>query len=632
MTDERANRKMSAILSADVKGYSRLMSVDEEGTVKSLNECREIIASCVHDHRGRVVDSPGDNVLAEFVSTVEAVKCAVKIQEDLKVRNADLSESKKMEFRIGVNLGDVIEEDDRIYGDGVNIAARLEGLAEAGGICISGTAFDQVKGKLSLGYKFVGKQTVKNLPESIRAYKVLIAPEDAGKIIGEDKPKKGRWVQVAAALIIVIAGTIAIWNIYFGPPLIEPASMDKMAFPLPDKPSLVVLPFDNMSGDPKEDYFSDGITEQIITTLSRYPRLFVIARQSSFRYKEKSTKIQKVAEDLGVQYVLKGGVQKSGDKVRITAQLIDAISGSYIWSERYDKSLKDIFDMQDDITSNVMNGIVAELTEGEQARRWTQRVTNLKALEKHYQGQGFFCLHTKENYEKAKPLFEEAIAIDPNFVWPYVYLGYLHNLSGLRGFSEDRAKSFQTAFDLAQKARTIDESNDGVHSLLAMCYSFRGQHDKSLSEAERAVALNPNGSDAYSLLAAALGCLRRWEESVTYAEKSLRLSPFPGAGPLSVLGRAYFMTGRYDESVATFKKSLNVSPNFLDGYVFLAANYISMGREEEANAAVKQVLNISPKFKIKSYAKRLSFLNEADLERVLSALRKAGLPEQSTRG
>jgi adenylate cyclase len=630
MADERANRKMSAILSADVKGYSRLMSADEEGTVKALNVCREIITRSVEDHRGRVVDSPGDNVLAEFISTVEAVNCAVKIQEDFNTRNSELPESSRMEFRIGVNLGDVIEENDRIYGDGVNIAARLEGLAEAGGICISGTAFDQVKGKLSLGYQFIGKQKVKNILDPIRAYKVLMAPQDAGKIIGEDKPNKWRWMMVAAVMLVAIVVAFFISNIYFGPPPIESASVDKMTFPLPDKPSVVVLPFDNLSSDPKEDYFSDGITEQIITTLSRYPRLFVIARQSAFRYKEKPAKIQKVAEDLGVQYVLKGGVQKSGDRVRITAQLIDALSGSYIWSERYDKELKDIFDMQDDITFNVMNGIVAELTEGEQARRWTQRVTNLKALEKHYQAQGFFCLHTKENYEKARPLFEEAIAIDPKFVWPYVYLGILHNISGISGYSKDRAKSFQTAFDLAQKALAIDESHDGVHSLLSMCFSIKRQHDKALAEAEHAVSLNPNSSDAYMFLARASGCLRRWEESVSYGEKSLRLSPFPGAAPFLVLGRAYFMTGRYDESVTILKKALNVSPKHLWSYVFLAANYISMGREQEAGAAVDQVLKISPKFSIESCAKTLSFLNETDVERVISALRKAGLPEQST--
>ncbi|RLA39727.1 MAG: hypothetical protein DRR06_18665 [Gammaproteobacteria bacterium] len=627
--DEQANRKMSAILSADVKGYSRLMSVDEEETVKAINDCREIIAGCVNDHRGRVVDSPGDNVLAEFVSTVEAVKCAVKIQEDIKIRNADLPESRRMEFRIGVNLGDVIEEKGRIYGNGVNIAARLEGLAKAGGICISGTAFDQVKGKLSIGYQFTGKQTVKNIPDPIRVYKLLTAPEDAGKIIGENKPEKWRWAQVAAVMSALIVGTFFISNIYFSPPPINSASVDKMAFPLPDKPSIVVLPFDNMSNDPKEDYFSDGITEQIITTLSRYPRLFVIARQSAFRYKGKPVKIKQVAEDLGVQYVLRGGVQKSGDKVRITAQLIDAISGSYIWSARYDKEIKDLFALQDEISINVMNGMSAVLTEGEQANLWTNKVANLKSLEKHYRAQGFFCLHTKENYEKARPLFEEAIAIDPDFVWPYVYLGYLHNTSGFRGWSKDRAESFQPAFDLVQKALAVDESHDGAHSLLATLYLMRRQYDKALSEAERAVALNPNGSDAYMLLGLILGCSGRWEESVPYGEKSLRLSPFPGAAPFKNLGLVYFMTGRYNEAVTTFKKALNVSPDLLIGHVYLAACYISMGQKDEADSAVKKALKINPKFSIEPYAKQLPFKNEADVNRVLSALRKAGFPDET---
>jgi adenylate cyclase len=628
MTDERANRKMSAILSADVKGYSRLMSVDEEGTVKALNECRVIIARCVNDHRGRVVDSPGDNVLAEFVSTVEAVKCAVKIQEDLKVRNADLPQSSRMEFRIGVNLGDVIEEEDRIYGDGVNIAARLEGLAEAGGICISGTAFDQVKGKLSLGYQFVGKQTVKNIPDPVRAYQVLMAPEDSGKVIGEDKHRKWRWVQTAAVMLVLIAGAFFISNIYFGPPPIESASVDKMAFPLPDKPSIVVLPFDNMSGNPEEDYFSDGLTEQIITTLSRYPRLFVITRQSAFHYKGEPVKIQKVAEELGVRYVLKGGVQKSGEKVRITVQLIDAIAGSYIWSERYDRQLEDIFDLQDEITANVLNGMVAELAEGEQARRWTQRVTNLNALESHYRAQGFFCRHTKEDYDKARPLFEEAIELEPNFVWPYVYLGYSHLSSAARGWSESRDKSLQTAFELSQKALAIDESHDGAHSLLAGYYNVSRQYDKAIIEAERAMALNPNAADAPMIMGSILGNLGRWEESALYAEKSIRLNPFPGAYVYFILGRAYFMTGQYDESIAICKKALKVSPNFLAAHLYLAASYSSLDRNVDAIAAAKEVIRINPKFTIESYAKRLLYKNKADIDREVNALRKAGLPEK----
>ena len=453
-------------------------------------------------------------------------------------------------------------------------------------------------------------------------------PEHAGKVIGEDKPKKWRWAQIAAVIVIVIAGTFAIWNFYFRPPRIEPASVDEMAFPLPDRPSIAVLPFDNMSGDPKQEYFSDGLTEQIITTLARYPRLFVIARQSSFSYKGKPVKVQQVAEELGVQYVLEGSVQKSGDRVRITAQLIDAITGHHIWSERYDRELKDIFDLQDEITIKVMNGMVAELTEGEQARRWTKSgVTNLKALEKHYQAQGIFCRHTKEDYDKARPLFEEAIALEPKFVWPYVYLGYLHVGSAFRGWSEDPAKSIQMSFELAQKALAIDESHDGPHSLLALNYLMKRQYDKALSEAERAVALNPNASDAYNILGATLGILGRWEESLLYAKKSLRLSPFPGAAPFRTLGYAYFMTGQYDESIMAWKKALKVSPNFLDAHILLAACYSSMGRDAEARAAAKKVLDINPKFSIEAKAKRLPFKNEADIERVVAALRKAGLPE-----
>jgi len=630
MKDERANRKMSAILSADVKGYSSLMSTDEEGTVKALNDCREIISNRVREHRGRVVDSPGDYVLAEFVSTVEAVKCAAKIQEDLKVRNAELSEKERMEFRIGVNLGDVIEEDGRIYGDGVNISARIEGLAEAGGICISGTAFDQVKGKLSLGYKFVGKQNVKNIPDPIRAYRVLREPEHAGKVIGEHKLGKWRWIQIAAALLIVITGTLGVWNIYIGPPKIEPASAEKMAFPLPEKPSIAVLPFANVGGDPKDNYLSDGLTGQIINSISRYPRIFVISAQSSLSYKGKSVKIQQVAEELGVQYVLEGGVQTSGDKVRITTQLVDALTGRHVWSERYDGELKDIFDLQDKITIKVLNGMVAELVEGEQVNRWTKSgVTNLKALEIHYEAQGIFCRHTKEDYAKARPMFEEAIKLDPKFVWPYVYLGYLHSGSAKRGWSESREKSLQIAYDLAQKAIAIDPLHDGPHSLLGAIYQNRGQMGKALSEMEKAISLNPNAMDAHAIMGEMVGNLGRWEESAQYAKKALRLNPFPGAYPFYVLGQAYFMIGQYNESIMTFKKALNVSPNFLRGHIFLAACYSSMGRDGEAAAAVKEILDRRPKFCIESYTKQLSFENEADKDRLLSALRKAGLPEKS---
>jgi adenylate cyclase len=625
MATQEVKRKLTAILSADVKGYSRLMGEDEKGTVRTLNAYREVMANFIKHHHGRVVDATGDNLMAEFASVVDAVGCAVEIQKELKPRNAELPENRRMEFRIGINLGDVIEEQGRIYGDGVNIAARMESLSEAGGICISGTAFDQVRNKLELGYEYLGEQTVKNIPLPIRVYKVLMEPESAGKVIGERGRKARRWRWAAVAAAVLVGGALALWSFYFRPPPIQPASKEKMAFPLPDRPSIAVLPFVNVSGDPKEDYFSDGLTEQIITTLSSYPRLFVIARQSSFSYKGKPVKVKQVAEELGVQYVLEGSVQKSGDRLRITAQLIDAMTGRHVWSERYDRELKDIFALQDEITINVMNGMSAELTEGEQARRWTKRrVTNLKALEKHYQAQGFFCRHTKEDHDIARPLFEEAIALDPKFVWPYVYLGYLHASAVTRGWSESPAKSLQMASELAQKALAIDDSHDGAHSLLSLIYFVKRQHDKALSEAERAVALNPNSSDAYMFLGLVLGAIGRWEESVLYAKKSLRLSPFPGAAPFSTLGRAYFMTGQYDESVVTFKRALKVSPNFLESHVYLAACYSSMGRDVEATTAVKEVLGIDPKFTIESYTKRLSY-KEADIERLSAALRKAGL-------
>jgi adenylate cyclase len=547
-------------------------------------------------------------------------------------RNAELPENRRMLFRIGVNLGDIVEEEDRIYGDGVNIAARLEGLAEAGGICISRTAYDQVKKKLELGYKYLGEHSVKNISEPVHVYRVLMEPEAAGKVIGEKRKEKRRMTLAAVIVLLIGVTGLAGWYLYLEQSKqVEPASMEKMAFPLPEKPSIAVLPFKNVSGDTKDNYLSDGLTGQIINSLSRYPRLFVIAAQSSLSYKGKSVKVQQVAEELGVQYVLEGGVQKSGEKVRVTTQLIDAISGHSVWSQRYDGEVQDIFDFQDKITIEVMNGMVAELVEGDQVHRWTKSgVTNLKALEKHYEAQGIFCRHTKEDYEKARPLFEEAIELDPKFVWPYLYLGYLHYGSAKRGWSESREKSLQMASELAKNALSIDDSHGGPHSLLAVIYELKGQYDKAVSEAEKAIALNPNGMDAYLIMGGVLGVIGRWEESVLYAQKALRLNPFPGATPFFVLGRAYFMTGQYDESVTTFKKALKVSPNFLRGYIFLAACYSSMGRDAEATAAVKEVLDRNPKFCIESYTKQLTYKNEADIDRLLNALRNAGVPEKST--
>jgi len=328
MADEGFKRKLTTIFSADVVGYSRLMEDNEEATIQTLSIYRNSMSTIIEQHRGRVVDMTGDNLMAEFSSVVDAVKCAVETQKEISERNADLPENRRMLFRIGVNLGDIVEEDDRIYGDGVNIAARLEGLAEGGGICISGTAYDQLKNKLELGYEYLGEHSVKNIAAPVRVYKILMEPEAVGKIIGE-KRKTKRWMTVAVAAVILIG--LAGWYLYIAQSKrIEPVSVENMAFPLPEKPSIAVLPFVNMSDDSRKVFLSDGVTEQIITSLSKLPNLFVISRTSTFSYKGKPVKVQQVAEELGVRYVLEGSVQQWEDKIRITAQLIDALTGRHL--------------------------------------------------------------------------------------------------------------------------------------------------------------------------------------------------------------------------------------------------------------------------------------------------------------
>ena len=342
---DKTIRKLRAILSADVKGYSLLMANDEAFTIKTLKAYRNIMSDLIKQYSGRVVDSPGDNVLAEFSSVVDAVTCATEVQKILKVKNEDLPDEKRLEFRIGVNIGDVVQDGDRIYGNGVNVAARIEGLAEPGGVSISRNAYGQIKDKLTFGYEYIGEHEVKNIKDPIRVYKVLMDPEDAGKLIGEEprRPRKKWFLPVAVVVAIIV--TSIVWHFYQTTmkPDIEPASIEKMALQLPDKPSIAVLPFNNFSKDPEQDYIADGITENIITTLSKMDKLFVIARNSVFTYKGKSVAIRQVSEDLGVRYVLEGSVQISDNRIRITAQLIDAIKGNHVWAQKYDKNIEDIF-------------------------------------------------------------------------------------------------------------------------------------------------------------------------------------------------------------------------------------------------------------------------------------------------
>jgi adenylate cyclase len=457
-------------------------------------------------------------------------------------------------------------------------------------------------------------------------------PDAAGKVIGE-KRFLGRFsrktAMTAIIVLLVVAGGLVAWNIYLQQSKkVEPASVEKMAFPLPDKPSIAVLPFDNLSEDPKQEYFSDGLSDQIISSLSRMPHLFVIARNSTFTYKGKPVKIQKVAEDLGVKYVLEGSVQKTSDRIRITAQLIDATTGHHIWSERYDREPEDIFAVQDDISLKIMNAMRVEILDGEQARIWQKHETsNLEAYEKVIQGRRYTTKGTKKDSDRALQLYEEAIELDPEYARAYAGLSITHFYRVRFGWAESRSESIKLAFKNAQKAIELDDTLDIAHMSLAAIYSIQRQFEKAIAEAEEAVALNPNGADAYSVLCGIVGLAGRWEESIVLGEKAMRLNPFPLIVYYWVLGRAYFMTGQYEKAIATFKKALKRNPDYLTAHIYLAACHSSLDRQTESEAAVKEVLRINPKFSLESYAKRLPFKNKADIELFVAALRKAGLPE-----
>ena len=627
MSEEGFKRKLAAILSADVEGYSRLMGQNEEQTIRTLTSYRIVISGFVQKYRGRVVDSPGDNILAEFGSVVDAVDSAVKIQTELAERNADLPMNQRMQFRIGINLGDVIEDEGRIYGDGVNIAARVESMADAGGICISRTAYDHVKKKLELGYEYLGEHSVKNISEPVHVYRVLMEPEAAGKVIGEKRKEKRRMTVAAAIVLLIGVAGLAGWYLYIEQSnRIEPASVEKMAYPLPDKPSIAVLPFDNMSEDPKE-HFSDGITEEIITAISKTPKIFVIARNSTFTYKGKPVKVQQVAEDLGVRYVLEGSVRIAEDKVRITAQLIDAITGKHLWAERYDRKLEDIFAIQDEITKKIITELHVKLTEGEQARIWAKGTDNLQAYLKISQSRELLTDYKPGNNVLARQLAEEAKALDPNYPLTYCVLGWTYLFDVMYGLTKTPAESLEQAYELQQKALALDEKLGAAHHLLSFTYNLKKQFDKAIEHGEQAVELNPNGDNFIANLARLQMNAGRSEESVPLYKKAIRLNPKAHGGYYYNFGYALWMIGKYEEALAAGKQAQSRSPNDIFSHLLLAVTYIELGRDEEARASAAEMLKIKPNITLAWLSKMIPWKNKDHLNRLIGDLRKAGLPE-----
>jgi adenylate cyclase len=589
VTEERAKRKLSAILSADVKGYSTLMEEDELATVRTMEAYRQMIAEFVGNYRGRVVDSPGDNVLAEFSSVVDAVESAVEIQKELKAKNEELPENRRMEFRIGINLGDVVEEGERIYGNGVNIAARTEGLAEAGGICISRNVYDQVKNKLSLEYEHLGEHTVKNITDPISVFKILMEPNAA-------------------------------------------VSKIKKRFELPDRPSIAVLPFINMSGDQDQEFFSDGISEEIITGLSKIPQMFVIARNSTFTYKGKPVKVQVVSEELGVRYVLEGSVRKAGNRVRITAQLIDAFTGHHLWAERYDRDLGDIFALQDEITKKILTALQVELTEGQQARVYGRGTDNFDAYIKYLQARKFFNLlvNSKEAIALSRQTAKEAIELDEKYPAPYVLLAWTHWLDARLGWAESKDEAFKQAYSIAQKAEALDDSIPDVHALLGGIHLSQRKHEQAIAKGEKAVALGPNDAEVNAIMAHILRFAGKFEQAISKIKTAMRLQPNYSSWYLIELALCYYYVGRHKEAIEIAERYRELiksrGEEFILPYpLILAINYIRLGQEKKACEAAAELLRIFPIFSLEWNRKYSYYKNPSHLERQHEDLRKAGL-------
>jgi len=585
-------RKLTAILCADVHGYSRLMGEDEEATVRTLSTHRKIIDSLIEQRHGRFVNSAGDSVLAEFPSVVNAVECAVEIQAALKAENASMSAERRMEFRIGVNLGDVIVEKDQIYGDGINVAARLESLAEPGGIYISGKVHEEIQNKLVLKCEDLGSQRVKNIAEPVRVFRVL--SREGGLTSRKTRGVQRKYVRRSAfslaVLAIIAAIAVLVQHVSLKPPhtsaSIPPAQSP--ALPLPDTPSIAVLPFANPSGDREQEYFSDGITDDLITDLARLPGLFVIARTSSFTYKGKPAKLQDVSKELGVKYVLQGSVRKEGGEVRITVQLADASTGAELWAERYDRPVRDVFVVQDEIVRRIVTTLHLQLDLAQQGVVIPRSTENLEAYDDFLRGMEHLLSFTKDDNVKAREMFEKAIELDPKYAWAYAALGSTYYVGWVSAYSSD-SNVLERALQIEHKATSLDDSLSHAHSLMAAIYVQEGKDDLAATEAQLGIARDPNSADAYHWLAEILNAQMKSAPALVAAERAMRLDPRNLDNYLLEQGLAYTNLGRREEAIAALKRYSATYPGLLSPHMLLADNYAGLGDDEALRGEAAQV-------------------------------------------
>lgn len=583
MTAVRVERRLAAILAADVAGYSRLMGVDEEGTLARLKACRRaIIDPKITEHRGRIVKTTGDGLLIEFASAVDAMRCAIEVQRDMAGQNADLPQDRRIEFRIGIHIGDIIVDDDDIFGDGVNIAARLEAIAEPGSVCISDDAQRQIRGKVDVAFDDMGLRTLKNIAEPMRAWRARHDP--GGNVLSIVPTKRA----------------------------IEPSHPLK----LPDKPSIAVLPFVNMSGDPEQEYFADGIAEDIITALSRYSSLFVIARNSSFSFKDHAVDVKQVGSELGVRYVLQGSLRKSGIRVRVTAQLVEAETGNHVWAERYDRDLADIFAVQDEITQATTVAIAPAIANAEQQRVMRKTPGSLDAWGAYQRGMWHLSKASVDEDALAGKFFQQAIDLDPMFAGGYIGLSAV--LSRTKG-TQDQEET------LARRAVALDGNNAEAHARLALALNARGDHTGARDEAERALALCPNLAAAHGASGVVLAYSGQPQEGLAALETCLRLDPRSPSlvNRLNQIALAHYFCRDYEATVEAAERAIRSFPDFPSPYRWLAAALGQLGRIAEAKAALDKA-TMSPDAFDFQVRKRPPWFRPQEHAQMLDGLRKAG--------
>ena len=583
-------RRLAAIMATDVVGYSRLIRADEEGTLIALKALRaDLIDPRIAERHGRIVKLMGDGMLVEFPSVVDAVHVATETQQAVAKHNANLPEDKRLVLRIGINLGDVVIDGDDIQGDGVNVAARLEGLAEPGGICISGAVYDQVRDRMNSPFEDMGEQQIKNIERPIRVWRWLTD----GDVKASDTAS----------------------------PETPPA--------LPDKPSIAVLAFDNMSGDPEQEYFSDGIAEDLTTALSRIGWLFVIARNSAFTYKGEAVDVKRVGRELGVRYVLEGSVRRAGNRVRINAQLIDAGSGRHVWAERFDRQMEDVFELQDEIVTHIAATLGPEITLAEIERVRGKRPGTLDAWDHYLRAVSAYHRMTKDDVADAVRHLDKAIEIEPDFANASALLGLCHLHIGMHGWIRPVSRAFEEARRITKEAVRLAPSSPETNQALALVLWATGESEQAITAARRAIDLNSNYAEAYAALGLALTFFGELEEGLTACRKAERCNPRDTRGSrlYDAEGHAYFMLGDYEKAIEVSKKCLHQDPSCFGAVVTLAGSYAYLGSEAQAKRSIDELLRLIPRYSLRAIRKNPMFTRAEHIDKLIEGMRLAGLPE-----